>query len=310
MVGTRKLLRLAEHTMAARTKFVLIGDPCQLPEIEAGGAFIGLRDRVIHSRLRHNRRKAARWERAALVDRRSGDTDAAVDAYLDRGRITVLHNADTARRRLVDEWDEARGTQPAIMLASRRADVDHLNHLARERLHADSVLGADEVVLGARGSTTGDLVLALRNDACLGVLNGTSAVIERIDTDHLYLDCRTETHERLRLPFAYAEAGHLTHGYSMTIHKAQRGTYDRCFVLAGDQLTRESAYTALSRAREGTYVYVTSDDPRADDAHMPEHRDEPIDVLRNTVRRSHAQEMAVEVQDHAPDDGADFDIGM
>lgn len=40
MVGTRKLLRLAEHTMAARTKFVLIGDPCQLPEIEAGGAFI------------------------------------------------------------------------------------------------------------------------------------------------------------------------------------------------------------------------------------------------------------------------------
>ena len=56
MVGTRKLLRLAEHTVAADAKLVLIGDPCQLPEIEAGGAFVGLRDRVTHTGLRHNRR--------------------------------------------------------------------------------------------------------------------------------------------------------------------------------------------------------------------------------------------------------------
>ncbi len=310
MVGTRKLLRLAEHTMVADAKLVLIGDPCQLPEIEAGGAFVGLRDRVTHTGLRHNRRQTAQWERDALIELRTGDTDAAVDAYLDRGRITVLRSSDTARERLVDEWAGVRGTQSAIMLASRRVDVDHLNHLARERLRAGGALGGDEVVLGGRGYTTGDLVLALRNDARLGVLNGTRAVIDRIDTDHRYVDCRTETHERLRLPFHYAEAGELTHGYAMTIHKAQGGTYDRCFVLAGDQLTRESAYTALSRAREGTDVYVISDDPRAEDAHMPEHRDQPIDVFRNTVRRSHAQEMAVDVQEHEPDDGAGIDIGM
>ena len=310
MVGTRKLLRLAEHTMAADAKLVLIGDPCQLPEIEAGGAFVGLRDRVTHTGLRHNRRQAAQWERDALVDLRAGDTDTAIDAYLDRGRITVLNNSDTARERLVDEWAEVRGTQSAIMLASRRVDIDHLNHLARARLRADGVLGGDEVVLAGRGYTTGDLVLALRNDARLGVLNGTRAVIDRIDTDHRYLDCRTETHERLRLPFRYAEAGELTHGYAMTIHKAQGGTYDRCFVLAGDQLTRQSAYTALSRAREGTDVYVISDDPRAEDAHLPEQRDQPIDVFRTSVRRSSAQEMAVDVHDPEPDDGADIDIGM
>ena len=52
---------------------------------------------------------------------------------------------------------------------------------------------------------------------------------------------------RLVAPFAYAEARHLTHGYATTIHKAQGATVDRCFVLADDTMTREHAYTALSR---------------------------------------------------------------
>ena len=39
MIGTRKLHRLLDHAGPARAKVVLIGDPCQLPEIEAGGAF-------------------------------------------------------------------------------------------------------------------------------------------------------------------------------------------------------------------------------------------------------------------------------
>ena len=42
MVGTRKLARLLAHAETAGTKVVLVGDPCQLPEIEAGGAFRGL----------------------------------------------------------------------------------------------------------------------------------------------------------------------------------------------------------------------------------------------------------------------------
>ena len=42
MVGTRKLARLLAHAEAARAKVVLVGDPCQLPEIDAGGAFRSL----------------------------------------------------------------------------------------------------------------------------------------------------------------------------------------------------------------------------------------------------------------------------
>ena len=46
MVGTRALARLVESADDAGAKVVLVGDPRQLPEIEAGGALAGLIDRV------------------------------------------------------------------------------------------------------------------------------------------------------------------------------------------------------------------------------------------------------------------------
>ena len=66
MVGTRTLARLIDHAAAARAKVVLVGDPRQLPEIEAGGLLRGLAQRVDPIRLAHNRRQHDAWEREAL----------------------------------------------------------------------------------------------------------------------------------------------------------------------------------------------------------------------------------------------------
>ncbi len=66
MVGTRKLLRLLDHAERAGAKVVLVGDPCQLPEIDAGGAFKGLAERLEPAMLAENRRQHEPWERAAL----------------------------------------------------------------------------------------------------------------------------------------------------------------------------------------------------------------------------------------------------
>ena len=46
MVGTRTLARLLDHAAAAHAKVVLVGDPRQLPEIDAGGVLRGLARRV------------------------------------------------------------------------------------------------------------------------------------------------------------------------------------------------------------------------------------------------------------------------
>ena len=166
MVGTRKLVRLLAHAEAADAKVVLVGDPCQLPEIDAGGAFRGLRARLGASHLTENRRQHHAWERDALAELRAGDADRALDAYLGHGRV---HHAAT-------EHDAPRscssrsGSTPAPTARTcswspaALADVDDLNRRARRRSCDRGDLGADQVVLGGRGFTEGDEVLALRND--------------------------------------------------------------------------------------------------------------------------------------------------
>ena len=313
MVGTRKLVRLLEHARHADAKVVLVGDPRQLPEIEAGGGFVGLADRLGHTELTENRRQHSPWERDALARLRTGDTDRAIDTYLDHGRINISPNAAHARSRMVAEWADTRTQQTAVMLASRVTDVEELNRLARRHLHTTGHLADDDVQIAGRGFATGDLVLALRNDRHLNLLNGTRAVIERIDHQRQIFECRAEDQHKVDIPFDYAAAGHLAHAYAMTVHKSQGATFDRCFVLAGDQLTNETTYTAMSRGRAGNDLYLVDDDPRFDEAHVREHRGEPLDTFRSTARRSAAQTMASDLHPKPPASPSveiDHDLGI
>jgi ATP-dependent exoDNAse (exonuclease V) alpha subunit len=60
---------------------VLIGDPRQLPEIEAGGAFAALTNTIGRVTLTTNRRQVEHWERDALADLRAGRATDALNAY-------------------------------------------------------------------------------------------------------------------------------------------------------------------------------------------------------------------------------------
>jgi hypothetical protein len=294
MVGTRKLVRLLAHAEAARAKVVLVGDPCQLPEIDAGGAFRSLQQRLGASRLIDNRRQTAVWERHALAELRAGDPDRAVDAYVQHDRIHQATTSDDARELLVEQWASARAAgDNALMVAARLADVDDLNRRARAALRAERRLGPDQIVLAGRAYAGGDVVLALRNDYRLGVLNGTRAAIDRIDTRHRHIVAVTDR-ERLVIPFAYAAAGHLTHGYATTIHKAQGATVDRCFILLDETTSREHAYTAVSRGRHGNDLFVVAADCRDKERHASEAQPDPLGSLRAAVQRSSAQRFALD----------------
>lgn len=295
MVGTRKLLRLLDHAERAGAKIVLVGDPRQLPEIDAGGAFAGLTQRLEPSTLAENRRQHEPWERAALAQLRAGDPDKALDAYQAHGRIHHAPDADTAKDQLVDDWYVARadGEQP-VMLAASRQQVTDLNHRARQRLQAAGEVGHDQLARGDVRFAIGDEVLALRNDYRLGVLNGTRGTITDIDRDHHVVHLAVPDGEPTMLPFDYLAAGHLTHGYAMTVHKAQGMTTGRTMLLADDTLTRELAYVALSRGRGRNDLYLAVDDHRAADRHHPETIREPDRAVRGAVRQSGAKTMAVD----------------
>ena len=305
MVGTRKVLRLLDHAQRADAKVVLVGDPCQLPEIEAGGAFVGLRRRLDASHLSENRRQREPWERAALARLRAGDADAALDVYIRQGRVEVAPTGDEARSRMVGDWLDACRPGTAVMLASRRVDVDALNNSARAALRGEGTIGPDQVVIAGHGYTARELVVALRNDRRLGLLNGTRALVEHIDVDARVMRCRTDDHQAVSIPFDYAADGHLTHGYAMTIHKSQGATYDRCLILAGDQLTKESAYTAMSRGRLDNTLYLVDDNARDAEGHSREIESSLVDRVRQSIGRSGAQSMAIDL---TPPPGHDNDL--
>ena len=257
MVGTRDLAALARATENAKAKLVLVGDDRQLPEIQAGGAFRGLAQRLGAVELRDVRRQRDDWDRDALAALRRGDVDRFARAYQQRGRLVAAPTAEAARAALVEDWCAAHQSgAKALMIAHRRRDVADLNARARERMRAMGRIGADELLTNGRAFAVGDRVVATRNDRSLGVVNGQTGVVEAIPKGGLAV--RLDDGPQLELPERYARDGHLDHGYATTAHRAQGATVDRTFVLGSDELSREWGYTALSRHRQDARFYVSA----------------------------------------------------
>ncbi|MGH9015363.1 MAG: MobF family relaxase [Acidimicrobiia bacterium] len=298
MVGTRKLARLLDHAAAAGAKVVLVGDHHQLPEIDAGGAFAGLASRLNRTELVENRRQRVAWERAALAELRTGEPDHAFAAYQAHGRVHHERDTERLKERLVEDWWTARARHhDSIMIAGRNTDVDDLNRRARHQLAASGHIGPDQIIAAGRAFAVGDEILATRNDYRLGVLNGTRATITGIDSTTGTITART-TERDLVLPRTYADAGHLTHAYAVTFHKAQGITTTEAFVLADDTLDRERAYTGLSRGTQCNSLYVADPpDDRADERHASEPVSDAVARARRTIARIRAEPMAI---DHAP----------
>jgi ATP-dependent exoDNAse (exonuclease V) alpha subunit len=282
MVETRKLARLLDHAERWQAQVVLVGDPRQLPEIGAGGAFRALTRQLPVIELADNRRQAETWERDALAELRSGSVATAVSAYGRAGRITLAHDAESAREALVDAWwSSFRSGEHAMMYALRRSDVDNLNKRARAHMAAAGLLGEERLVAAGREFAPGDRVMCLRNDRRLGVANGTTGTVTSVTGGEIALA------DGIRLPPTYLAAGHLTHSYASTVHKAQGATVDRAFLLGSDQLYREAGYVGLSRARLSNELFVVSSEAGRE-------MESPLDDLVRDLQSSRAQSLAMD----------------
>jgi len=289
MVGTRKLERLHRLCRDADAKLVLVGDPRQLPEIQAGGMLTALARRLGFVRLQANVRQRDNVEREALLDLRRRDVGAAIERLTRHGRVTEAATADDTRAALVEDWYTAHETGGhAVMFALRRSDVADLNRRGRHALAANGQLGDKELVVDGKAFAVGDRVVALRNNRRLGLLNGTLGTITGIDDHSLTIDT---TRGARNVPEHYLADGHLDHAYALSIHKAQGMTCDHAFLLGDDRLYLEAGYTGLSRGRHANRLYVVATEPDAE-THGAEPDDH--DIIR-ALRRSAAQDTATTI---------------
>ena len=168
-----------------------------------------------------------------------------------------------ARSELLDSWTADRRTNPdksRLMLAYSRADASALNLEARNRLRASGLLREDQLTLttedGPLALAAGDRIMFREGRQAYGVRNGTLGTIEDIDLDNgeapiltVVLDDGATT----RIDTSNYTA--LTHGYAVTTHKSQGVTVDQTYVLASTNMDRFSAYVAMSRHRDNTYLF-------------------------------------------------------
>ncbi|MCW2953150.1 MAG: Ti-type conjugative transfer relaxase TraA [Conexibacter sp.] len=304
MVGTRQLAELTAHAKQHDAKLVLVGDPRQLPEIDAGGSFRALSMRGDPIVLSDNRRQHQRWEREALEHLRSGHAEQAISSYAEHGQLTVADTSPQLRDQLVADWWQARETgADAVMIALRRDDVADLNARGRARMHHAGRLGSDVLAVAGHSFAVGDEAVCLRNHQGLGVTNGTHGTVTHIDANRGALRLVDRAGREYELTADYLASTTqrggpvLDHGYALTGHKAQGLTVDQAFVLGSDQLYREWGYVAMSRGRAGNHLYLVNahdDDRDLAVAHADERRPAPLEAAARSLSRSAAQTSAID----------------
>jgi len=302
MVGTRALAELSANADAVGAKLVLVGDDRQLPEIDAGGAFRGIAERIGALELHETRRQRYEWDREALSALRDGDLDGWAARYRETGRLVARPTGRMVREELVTDWWHAARDESvdAVMIAHRRVDVAELNDRARALMAADGRLGEIELDAGGRSFAQGDRVLAKHNDRRAGIVNGARGQVLAVDVERRAITVELQGGEQVVLDADYLDHGHLDHGYAVTAHAAQGATVDRAFVLGSDDLYREWGYTAMTRHRDEARFYLIS--PSSTERSLPGLQPEPDPLLKDLAEMlgdSREKSLAIDVLDNA-----------
>ncbi|MCH7901784.1 MAG: AAA family ATPase, partial [Acidobacteria bacterium] len=315
MVGTRQLAAVSDLVEQAEGKLILIGDDRQLPEIDAGGLFRALTNRLPAIELTENMRQRDGWERTALAELRDGSVGDAIDAYRQHRRLIIGHDRDDTIAKAAGDWYRhvaATGdVTSGLLIAADNDTVAQLNEQARSHLAASQRLNGPTLEAGERVFQAGDRILCRNNQSRLDVLNGDLGTVLTVNTDHGALTVRLDRDPETReLPSWYLDEGHVDYGYALTGHKAQGVTTGRTFTVIAGGTDREWAYVAMSRGRHANTLYLA--DPEPDDeqcTHLThEDRRDALDALAASLGRSSAHVAAI---DHfaggRPSVGADID---
>ncbi|MGW0252406.1 MobF family relaxase [Nocardia goodfellowii] len=267
-LGDRKRLRLLQFLSAHDATIRCLGDPSQLPSIEAGGAHTDMSEATGEAvlTLTHVVRFASAGEASASLLLREGDP-AALGFYLDHGRIHSGSAATVGDDAYTGWIADYLGGRDAIMLARTHTIVDELNARARaDRLARTGEMPGFEVVLaGQVCASVGDTVVTRRNNPRLRlpdgdwVRNGYRWIITEAHPDGAvtltHLRSGREFGHTTTIPADYVRA-HVQLGYATTIDSAQGVTADTCHVVLTGFENLAQFYVAMTRGVHANHAYV------------------------------------------------------
>lgn len=256
MAGSRKLNQLIQLASEGGSKVVLVGDDKQLKEIEAGGAFRAIKERVGAVELVEHRRQKQEWQQEASVNMRTGNAANALAEYASRGHLHQSTDKNETMVNMVNDYIVSvvnNDLEDSQMIASTRKEVEQLNQLAREQLKESGKISEEEVLIAGKKYSEDERVIFTKNNYVSNYKNGTAGIIEEINGNNVSV--RTDEGDLIR--FKASEMEDLQHGYASTTHKSQGATIQKTFILAGGSMTDQNmAYVQLTRHKKSCDLYI------------------------------------------------------
>ena len=317
MASTRETARVMAHARTARVKVVAIGDSGQLSSVQSGGWLGSLTERLGSYELREVMRQRDPRERRLLAWVRGGDpTDYLTEKSARRHVHISIGDAPGqggGEHAAIAAWREHQAACPwgqAVLIVRDNQRRERLNTLIRAELKREGRLG-ESVHIAGHELAVGDRVVARRNDRERAVDNGMRGTVIAVDPTEKDLVVRTDAGAQRRLDAPYV-AGHLQHAYALTAHTLQGATVEWAGVVGRpEDFTRNWSYTALSRAREPSELFIvdTPTDRELDRTEIApgqpaELRDQrtPIERLQTSMRQRDDEDLALDRIDIERDD--------
>ena len=260
MASTRETARVMAHAQTAGVKVIAIGDSGQLSSVPAGGWLGSLTRRLGSHELGDVMRQRDPRERQLLAQVRRGDPAKYLTEKERNGQLSLIEGdvVSAGERAAVVAWRERQAEcawGQAVLIVRDNQRRERLNAVIRAELKRDGRLG-ESIQIAGREFAVGDRVVARRNDRERAVDNGMRGTVIAVDPTEKDLVVRTDAGGQRRLDAPYV-AEHLQHAYVLTAHTIQGATVEWAGVVGRpEDFTRNWSYTALSRAREPTELFI------------------------------------------------------
>lgn len=318
MAHTRKSAHIIQAAVDAGIKVIAVGDSGQLSSVGAGG-WLGAITRILGSHeLREVMRQRDAEERRLLAQvhhgqpkeylaykQSSGDL-RVFDGELEEIEAAILDASITDLLAKRDELAEAGRRRSDAVLISRDNPRRHvINDLVRARLREREELG-HAIWIDTKDWAVGDQVIARRNDKQLNVHNGLRSVVVAVD-EASGLTIQVEDDTLRTLPIDYV-SDHVQYAYALTGHGMQAGTVEWAGVVGNAwDFSRNWSYTALSRSRERTRIYLAgglspSEVEQEEIGPKIEQTVEPVERMARRMRVRDDENLALEQLDAAERD--------
>ncbi|MEV6558307.1 MobF family relaxase [Nocardia sp. NPDC051756] len=299
-------VRALAHTHGAVVRG--IGDPEQLPAVEAGGIFRTLARDTRAPQLREVVRFTDPEEANATLAVRNGKLEHAWEFYDSHGRVTSGMSDELRAAILTAHLEDTAAGISSIMIAATLDDVSALNTAtqARHALTGRVDTGKGRVRLSDNHTGyVGDTVVTRLNNPFLRIAgglrhgthidNGDLWTIHTIHPDGSLTAIGTNHRGSVHLPAHYVHH-HVELGYATTVHRAQGITVRRGYVLMNDTLGRALAYVGLTRGSETNQIFLATDtliDPTGNQ--QPDDPIEPLQMFARVLAREDDNLSAIDV---------------